>query len=173
MRCRREWRRRTRWLLTRRRDELDAIDSSLDGARPAVLDQDGLELDEPSVHIVTPWVVGQHTEDIASIAGAHAEEADGTGGRAVDGGADESLHNVQALYERPVALVAFVPLQPLGHEQLCGTGVSASAACASRTRSSTMSAAGLISLTTLQDSPAQSGASSMSPSKSGVATPTA
>src|SRR5438309_11029252 len=84
-------------------------------ARSPLLDQFRLEFDQPCVHIVTSWVVGQNAEDIASVAGAHADDADGPCRCVVECGRDEPLHNLQALRERPVAPVPLVPVEPLTH----------------------------------------------------------
>src|SRR5438270_13405248 len=84
-------------------------------ARSPLLDQFRLELDQPCVHMVTSWVVGQNAENIASVAGAHADDADGTRRCAVERGADESLHHAQSLRQWPVALVPLVPVEPLAH----------------------------------------------------------
>ena len=81
--------------------------------RSGPLHQLQLELDQPCVHIVTSWVVGQNAEDIASVAGAHADDADGTRRCAVECGADQSLHDTKPPCQGPVALVPLVPVEPL------------------------------------------------------------
>ena len=51
-------------------------ESELMGRRSRLIGQPDIELDEESVHIVTPLVVSQDSDDVAALSGAKADELD-------------------------------------------------------------------------------------------------
>jgi hypothetical protein len=77
-----------------------------------------IEFDQPGADVETPGMLRQHTEEIPSFPGAHADRPDGSGRGRVEGVADPSLHHPQAPTEARVRLVVgVVPLHPVtfGH----------------------------------------------------------
>jgi hypothetical protein len=74
----------------------------------------GIQLDQPSDHIIAAAVFLEHTDDVAALASTHADEFDRPFLRVVDGVADTALHDRQTpIQRRPWVLVAGVPLDPM------------------------------------------------------------
>ena len=75
----------------------------------------GIELDQSSEHVAAARMVLQDTEQVATVARAHADDANHTGRTAVQGGANQILNYGQALGQRRARRVALVPVNPLAH----------------------------------------------------------
>lgn len=73
-----------------------------------------VELHQPGPDVATPRVSGKHPEEVAPLAGAHADHAKRPGPRTVEGIGDLALHGAKALGQPSRRIVVFtVPVDPV------------------------------------------------------------